>query len=66
MRGGIASFAAGFGLLVILMPFVDFESWTGAAAYTMTAVEFTGAAVVLVPAALKRVWQKFRARDTPP
>jgi hypothetical protein len=65
MRGGIVAFAAGFGLLVTLMPFVDFEGWTGAAAYTLTAVEFAGAAIVFVPAVIKRVWQKFWTRASP-
>jgi hypothetical protein len=32
------------------MPLVDFEGWTGATAYTLIAVVFAGAAVVLVTA----------------
>jgi hypothetical protein len=65
MRGGIAAFAAGFGLLVILMPFVNFEAWTGAAAYTLTTVEFAGSAVVFVPAVIKRAWRKHRSGRPP-
>jgi hypothetical protein len=65
IRGGLAAFAVGIGLFILLMPFVDFEGWTGAAAYTLITVEFAGAAVVLLPAGIKRVWQKFRTRPSP-
>ncbi len=65
IRGGIIAFASGLALLILLMPFVDFEGWTGAATYTLTTVEFAGAAIVLLPAAIKRVWQTFRHRPSP-
>lgn len=61
VRVGITAFVAGLVLLFILMPSVDFEGWTGAATYTMTAVVLTGAVIMLVLTGLKRLWQRVRA-----
>jgi hypothetical protein len=62
VRGGIAAFVLGLMLFINLVPFVDFEDWSGAAAYTMIFVVFTGAFVMSVTAGIKWFSQKFRAR----
>ena len=61
VRVGITAFVAGLMLLFILMSFVDFEGWTGAATYTMTAVVLTGSVIMLVLTGLKRLWQRVPA-----
>jgi hypothetical protein len=65
MLGGAAALAAGFAMLILLMPFVDFEGWTGATAYTLITIEFIGAVIVLALVGTRRILQKFRMRLSP-
>jgi hypothetical protein len=65
MLGGTAALAAGFALIIFVVPLVDFEGWTGATAYTLIAIEFIGALIVLALAGIKRVLQKIRTRQFP-
>ena len=56
---GIIALGSGFGLTVVLMPFVDSEGWTGASAYTLVGVIFAGAIVLLVFGGFRWLLLKF-------
>jgi hypothetical protein len=62
---GIIALASGFGLTILLMPFVDFEGWTGASAYTLVGIVFAGAIVLLVLGCFRWLLQRFRASRNP-
>lgn len=57
---GVTALLVGIVILVSLMPFVDFEGWTGATTYTLVSVEFMGAVVILLLAGIKRLVQAVR------
>jgi hypothetical protein len=59
-RGGITALAATFVFLFLMIPNVDFEGWTGAAAYTLATVAFAGDTFLLVPVCVKWLWRKAR------
>jgi hypothetical protein len=59
VRIGIVTFASGLALTIFLMPFVDFEGWTGASAYTLIGIVLAGAIVFLVSGGVRWLWQKF-------
>jgi hypothetical protein len=61
IRIGILAFGIGFALLILLMPFVDFEGWTGASAYTLIGIVFVGAIVLFILGGVQWLWQKFWA-----
>jgi hypothetical protein len=62
---GIIALASGFGLTILLMPFVDFEGWTGASAYTLVGIVFAGAIVLLVLGGFRWLLQRFWASGEP-
>jgi hypothetical protein len=59
MRTGILAFASGLALAILLMPFVDFEGWTGASAYMLIGIVVAGAIVLFILGGLQWLWQKF-------
>jgi hypothetical protein len=61
IRIGIMVFGFGLALLILLMPFVDFEGWTGASAYTLIGIVFVGAIVLFILGGIQWLWQKFWA-----
>jgi uncharacterized membrane protein YccC len=55
----IGEILAGFTFSIVMMPYVNFEDWTGASAYTLIAVVFAGAATLLISACVRWFWQRF-------
>jgi hypothetical protein len=59
IKMGIIALASGFGLTILLMPFVDFEGWTGASAYMLVGIVFAGAIVFLILGYFRWLLQRF-------
>jgi hypothetical protein len=65
IKMGIIALASGFGLTILLMPFVDFEGWSGGSAYTLVGIVFAGAIVLLVFGGFRWLLQRFWAPREP-
>jgi peptidoglycan/LPS O-acetylase OafA/YrhL len=63
---GVFAFVLSFVLLIVLMASVDFEGWTGAAAYMLITVVFVGGVLLLAGAGIKWLWGKFQTRQSAP
>jgi hypothetical protein len=63
-HGGIATLVLGLVLLIALVPVVDFEGWTGAAAYMLAMVIFSSSALFFAAAVIKWLWLEFRTRQS--
>lgn len=62
---GIVAVGIGFALFFFLIPSTDFESWSGATAYSLIFVVLMGSAILLISAALRWSWRKRRLRSRP-